>query len=71
MALLVQLKISQTIGHDFKLPPLATLRRLAGTAHNKIKAAQWTAVCGRFSPAKKVVLGVLVWLFQQWCASRN
>ena len=35
--------IDAPIRNDFELPPLATLRRLAGTAHNKIHAAQWAA----------------------------
>jgi hypothetical protein len=52
--------IDALIRHDFELPPLATLRRLAGTAHNKINAAQWAAVCNRHSPAHKAVLEALL-----------
>lgn len=44
--------IDALIRHNFELPPLATLRRLAGTAHRNINAAQWTEVCGRLSPAQ-------------------
>ena len=52
--------IDALIRHDFELPPLATLRRLAGTAHSKINAAQWTEVCGRLSPAQQAVLETLL-----------
>jgi TnpA family transposase len=52
--------IDALIRHDFELPPLATLRRLAGTTHNKINAAQWTAVCNRLGPAQKAVLEALL-----------
>ena len=52
--------IDALIRHDFELPPLATLRRLAGTAHNKINAAQWAAVCNRLSSAHKAVLEALL-----------
>lgn len=53
--------IDALIRNDFELPPLATLRRLAGTAHNKINTAQWTALCNRLSPAQRAVLeGLLV-----------
>ncbi len=52
--------IDALIRHDFELPPLATLRRLAGTAHNKINAAQWSAVCGRLSPAQQAILEALL-----------
>lgn len=52
--------IDALIRNDFELPPLATLRRLAGTAHKKINAAQWAAVCSRLSPAQSAVLEALL-----------
>ena len=52
--------IDALIRHDFELPPLATLRRLAGTAHSKINAAQWAEVCGRLSPAQQAVLETML-----------
>src|ERR1035437_7702342 len=48
--------IDALIRHDFELPPLATLRRLAGTSHSNINAAQWAEVCGRLSSAQQAVL---------------
>ncbi len=52
--------IDALIRNDFELPPLATLRRLAGTAHNKINAAQWATVCNRLNPAQRAVLEALL-----------
>ncbi|MBK5204948.1 MAG: Tn3 family transposase, partial [Polaromonas sp.] len=52
--------IDALIRHDFELPTLATLRRLAGTAHSNINAAQWTEVCGRLSSAQQAVLETLL-----------
>src|SRR5665647_3597422 len=48
--------IDALIRHDFELPPLATLRRLAGTAHSNVNATQWNEVCGRLSSAQQAVL---------------
>src|SRR5665647_90496 len=52
--------IDVLIRHDFELPPLATLRRLAGTSHSNINAAQWAEVCGRLSSAQQAVLETLL-----------
>ena len=52
--------IDALIRHDFELPPLATLRRLAGTAHSNINAGQWAEVGGRLSSAQQVVLETLL-----------
>jgi hypothetical protein len=52
--------IDALIRHDFELPPLATLRRLAGTAHSNINAGQWAEMCGRLSSAQQVVLETLL-----------
>jgi hypothetical protein len=52
--------IDALIRHDFELPPLATLRRLAGTAHSNICVARWTEVCGRLSSAQEAVLEKLL-----------
>ena len=48
--------IDALIRHDFELPPLATLRRLAGTWHSKTNAVQWAEVCGRLSSAQHGML---------------
>jgi TnpA family transposase len=52
--------IDALIRHGFELPTLATLRRLAGTTHSDINAAQWAEVCGRLSVAQKAVLETLL-----------
>ncbi|MDO8778744.1 MAG: Tn3 family transposase [Burkholderiaceae bacterium] len=52
--------IDALIRHDFELPPLATLRRLAGTSHSNINTAQWAEVCGRLSSAQRAVLETLL-----------
>jgi hypothetical protein len=52
--------IDALIRHDFELPPLATLRRLAGTAHSNINAGQWAEMCGHLSSAQQVVLETLL-----------
>ena len=52
--------IDALIRRDFELPPLATLRRLCGTAHSNINAAQWTEVCGHLSSAQQAVLESLL-----------
>ncbi len=52
--------IDALIRHDFELPPLATLRRLAGTWHSKTNAAQWAEVCGRLSSAQHALLETLL-----------
>jgi len=52
--------IDALIRHGFELPALATLRRLAGTAHSNINAAQWNDVCGRLSSEQRTVLETLL-----------
>ena len=52
--------IDALIRHDFELPPLATLRRLAGTWHSKTNTAQWAEVCGRLSSAQHAMLETLL-----------
>jgi Domain of unknown function (DUF4158) len=48
------------IRHRFELPVLIALRRLAGTAHSKVNAAQWGAVCGHLDEAKQSALEALL-----------
>ncbi len=48
------------IRHDFELPPLATLRRLAGTSNSKTNSTQWDEVCGHLSLAQRSVLEILL-----------
>lgn len=52
--------IDALIRHGFELPALATLRRLAGTAHSDINTAQWGDVCGRLSLEQRTVLETLL-----------
>ncbi|UUZ77259.1 DUF4158 domain-containing protein [Polaromonas sp. P1(28)-13] len=52
--------IDALIRHGFELPALATLRRLAGTAHSNINAAQWSEVCGRLSSTHRTVMETLL-----------
>jgi TnpA family transposase len=52
--------IDALIRHGFELPALATLRRLAGTAHSNVNAAQWKEVCGCISSAQSAVLETLL-----------
>jgi hypothetical protein len=52
--------IDALIRHGFELPALATLRRLAGTAHSNINAAQWNEVCGRLCSEQRTVLETLL-----------
>ena len=52
--------IDALIRHDFELPPLTTLRRLAGTWHSKTNTAQWAEVCGRLSSAQHAILETLL-----------
>lgn len=52
--------IDALIRHGFELPALATLRRLAGTAHSNVSATQWNEVCGCISSAQCSVLETLL-----------
>ena len=52
--------IDALIRHGFELPALATLRRLAGTAHSNVNAAQWNEVCGCISSVQSAVLETLL-----------
>jgi hypothetical protein len=47
---IINAAVDALIRHRFDLPALIALRRLAGTAHSKVNAAQWGAVHAR-SPA--------------------
>ena len=52
--------IDALIRHDFELPPLTILRRLAGTWHSKTNTAQWAEVCGRLSSTQHGMLETLL-----------
>jgi hypothetical protein len=52
--------IDALIRHGFELPALATLRRLAGTAHSNVNANQWDEVCFCISSAQSAVLETLL-----------
>ena len=52
--------IDALIGHDFELPALATLRRLAGTAHSSVNSTQRNEVCGHFRPTQCTVFETLL-----------
>ncbi|HAL38986.1 MAG TPA: Tn3 family transposase [Polaromonas sp.] len=52
--------IDALIRHDFELPALGTLRRLAGTAHSNVNVTQWKEVCGLLGAAQRAVLETLL-----------
>jgi hypothetical protein len=52
--------VDALIRYRFELPALIALRRLAGTAHSKVNAAQWGAVCGHLDDAKQSALEALL-----------
>mgnify|MGYP007125361010 CR=1 FL=1 len=52
--------IDALIRHGFELPALDTLRRLAGTAHSKVNAAQWSEVCDCLPFEHRVALEALL-----------
>ena len=52
--------IDALIRHGFELPALDTLRRLAGTAHRKVNAAQWSEVCDCLPFEQRVALETLL-----------
>jgi hypothetical protein len=51
---IINAAVDALIRHRFELPALIALRRLAGTAHRKINAAQWSTVCAHLDEAKKI-----------------
>lgn len=57
---IINAAVDALIRHRFELPALIALRRLAGTAHSKINAAQWGAVCARLDEAKQSALEALL-----------
>jgi hypothetical protein len=48
--------VDALIRYRFELPAFIALRRLARTAHSKVNAAQWGAVCGHLGEAKQSAL---------------
>lgn len=52
--------IDALIRHGFELPALDTLRRLAGTAHSKVNAAQWSEVCDCLPFEQRVALETML-----------
>jgi hypothetical protein len=52
--------VDTLIRYRCELPALIALRRLAGTAHSKVNAAQWGAVCGHLDEAKQSALEALL-----------
>jgi hypothetical protein len=57
---IINAAVDALIRHRFELPALIALRRLAGTAHSKVNAAQWGAVCARLDEAKQSALEALL-----------
>lgn len=57
---LINAAVDALIRHRFQLPALIALRRLAGTAHSKVNAAQWGAVCAHLDEAKQSALEALL-----------
>jgi hypothetical protein len=52
--------IDALVGHRIELPPLAVLRRLAGTAHAEINRTQWAAVCNGLTAVQRGALDALL-----------
>ena len=52
--------VDALIRNGFELPALDTLRRLAGTAHSKVNAAQWSEVCDCLPFEHRVALEALL-----------
>ncbi len=52
--------IDALIRHRFELPALATLRRLAGTAHSSVNSKQWSEVGGHLNSTQRTVLETLL-----------
>lgn len=57
---IINAAVDALIRHRFELPALIALRRLAGSAHSKVNAAQWSAVCGHLDEAKQSALEALL-----------
>jgi hypothetical protein len=57
---IIKAAVDALIRHRFELPALIALRRLAGTAHSKVNAAQWDAVCAHLDAAKQSALEALL-----------
>jgi TnpA family transposase len=57
---IINAAIEALVQHRIELPPLAVLRRLAGTAHNQINRAQWAAVSHRLPVVQRDALDALL-----------
>jgi hypothetical protein len=57
---IINAAVDALIRHRFELPALVALRRLAGTAHSKVNAAQWGTVSARLDEAKQSALKALL-----------
>jgi TnpA family transposase len=57
---IINAAVDALIRHRFELPALIALHRLAGTAHSKVNAAQWVAVCAHLDAAKQSALDALL-----------
>ncbi len=57
---IINAAVDALIRHRFELPALIALRRLAGTAHSKMNAAQWGAVSAHLDESKQSALEALL-----------
>ena len=51
--------VDALIPHRFELPAITALRRLAGTAHRRVNAEPWNAVCTQLEESKRTGLEAL------------
>jgi len=56
---LINAAVDALVRHRFELPALSSLRRLAGSAHSAVNAAQWSEVCEQVSDSKRSALEAL------------
>ena len=53
---LINAAVDALVRNRFELPALIALRRLAGTAHSAVNAAQWREVCGALDEKQRSAL---------------
>lgn len=62
---IINAAVDALVQHRIELPPLAVLRRLAGTAHHEVNLSQWKSVCSRLTVAQRRTLDSLLQVNEQ------
>jgi hypothetical protein len=57
---LINAAVDALVRHRFELPALIALRRLAGTVHSAVNAAQWGEVCGQLGENQRSAVEALL-----------